>query len=187
MRKLYLIFILLSILLKINLQSQQVYSDDYLKSRKQFIDNLMSKMTLEEKIGQLNLPTAGDINTGSMQNTGVAKKIENGLVGGLFNIKSVEKIIDFQKIAMEKSRLHIPLLFGMDVIHGYETTFPIPLALSCSWNMDLIENSAKIAASEASAQGINWTFSPMVDIARDPRWGRIAEGLPVKIHIWGVR
>ncbi|HNP55188.1 MAG TPA: glycoside hydrolase family 3 N-terminal domain-containing protein, partial [Ferruginibacter sp.] len=99
-----------------------------------------------------------------------------GQVGGLFNIKSLGKIRDVQKVAVEQSRLKIPLLFGMDVIHGYQTEFPIPLALSCTWDMGLIELSARIAATEASADGINWTFSPMVDIARDARWGRIAEG-----------
>ncbi|MFZ4056604.1 MAG: beta-glucosidase BglX [Ferruginibacter sp.] len=141
-----------------------------------FINGLMKKMTLEEKIGQLNLPGAGDITTGQAGNSDIAKKIEKGLVGGLFNIKSVAKIRDVQKQAVEKGRLKIPLLFGMDVIHGYETVFPIPLGLSCTWDMKLIERSAQIAAQEASADGINWTFSPMVDIARDPRWGRIAEG-----------
>jgi len=94
----------------------------------------------------------------------------------LFNIKSIEKIKAVQKVAIEESRLKIPLIFGMDVIHGYQTEFPIPLALSCSWDMKLIEKTARIAATEASADGICWTFSPMVDIARDPRWGRIAEG-----------
>lgn len=141
-----------------------------------FIDSLMKKMTLEEKIGQLNLPGAGDITTGQAGSSDIAKKIKEGKVGGLFNIKSVAKIRDVQKVAVEQSRLKIPLLFGMDVIHGYETVFPIPLALSCSWDMNLIERSARIAAIEASADGINWTFSPMVDICRDPRWGRIAEG-----------
>jgi beta-glucosidase len=143
---------------------------------KNFIDALMKKMTVEEKIGQLNLPGSGDIVTGQAQSSDIAKKIKEGKVGGLFNIKSVAKIRDVQKVAVEQSRLKIPLIFGMDVIHGYETVFPIPLGLSCSWDMKLIENSARIAAVEASADGINWTFSPMVDIARDPRWGRIAEG-----------
>jgi len=143
---------------------------------KSFIDALMKKMTLDEKLGQLNLPGAGDIVTGQASNSDIAKKIEQGKVGGLFNIKSVAKIKEVQKLAVEKSRLKIPLLFGMDVIHGYETVFPIPLGLSCTWDMQLVEKSARIAAIEASADGINWTFSPMVDIARDPRWGRIAEG-----------
>lgn len=143
---------------------------------KTFIDNLMKKMTLEEKIGQLNLPGSGDIVTGQAKSSDIGKKIREGKVGGLFNIKSVAKIRDVQKVAMEESRLKIPLIFGMDVIHGYETVFPIPLGLSCSWDMKLVENSARIAAVEASADGINWTFSPMVDICRDARWGRIAEG-----------
>ena len=143
---------------------------------KPFIDALMKKMTLEEKLGQLNLPGAGDIVTGQAGNSDIAKKIEEGKVGGLFNIKSVAKIKEVQKVAIEKSRLKIPLLFGMDVIHGYQTVFPIPLGLSCNWDMQAIEQSARIAATEASADGICWTFSPMVDISRDPRWGRISEG-----------
>ncbi|MEO7394956.1 MAG: glycoside hydrolase family 3 N-terminal domain-containing protein, partial [Chitinophagaceae bacterium] len=141
-----------------------------------FVSALLKKMTLEEKIGQLNLPGSGDIVTGQASNSDIGKKIKEGNVGGLFNIKSVAKIKAVQKIAVEESRLKIPLLFGMDVIHGYETIFPIPLGLSCTWDMNLIERSAKIAASEASADGINWTFSPMVDISRDPRWGRVSEG-----------
>lgn len=141
-----------------------------------FVSDLISKMTLSEKLGQLNLPTAGDITTGQANSSDIGKKIEEGKVGGLFNIKTVQKIRDVQKIAVEKSRLKIPLLFGMDVIHGYETTFPIPLGLSSTWDMKLIEQSAQIAAKEASADGINWTFSPMVDLSRDPRWGRVSEG-----------
>jgi beta-glucosidase len=141
-----------------------------------FIDELMSKMTLQEKIGQLNLPGSGDIKTGEANNSDIAGKIRLGQVGGLLNVKSVSKIKEIQKIAVEESRLKIPLIFGMDVIHGYRTTFPIPLGLASSWDMNLIEKSARIAAQEASADGICWTYSPMVDIARDPRWGRIAEG-----------
>ncbi|MBN2805447.1 MAG: beta-glucosidase BglX [Prolixibacteraceae bacterium] len=140
------------------------------------IGRLMSQMTLDEKIGQLNLPSAGDITTGESTSTGIGEKIIAGEVGGLFNIKSAAKIREVQRIAVEESRLKIPLIFGMDIIHGYQTVFPIPLGLSCTWNMDLIEQSARIAAIEASADGICWTFSPMVDIARDPRWGRMAEG-----------
>lgn len=140
------------------------------------VDSVLSLMTLEEKIGQLNLPSAGAFVTGQAESSDIAKKIEQGMVGGLFNIKSVANIKEMQKIAVEKSRLKIPLIFGMDVIHGYESVFPIPLGLSCSWDMTLIERSARIAAQEASADGINWTFSPMVDISRDPRWGRVSEG-----------
>lgn len=141
-----------------------------------FIDNLMGKMTLQEKIGQLNLPVSGEIITGQAKSSDVAGKIRKGQVGGLFNVKGVDNIREVQKIAVEQSRLKIPLLFGMDVIHGYETVFPIPLALSCSWDMEAIEESARIAAKESSADGICWTFSPMVDICRDPRWGRMSEG-----------
>jgi beta-glucosidase len=157
-------------------QKKETKNTVKIKTKAEFVAELLSKMTLDEKLGQLNLPTSGDITTGQANSSDVARKIEEGKVGGLFNIKSVQKIKEVQKIAVEKSRLKIPLIFGMDVIHGYETTFPIPLGLSCTWDMELIERSAQIAAQEASADGINWTFSPMVDIARDPRWGRIAEG-----------
>lgn len=141
-----------------------------------FIDQLMKKMTLEEKIGQFNLPVTGEITTGQAKSSDVAKRIRNGEVGGLFNLKGVERIREVQRQAVEESRLGIPLLFGMDVIHGYETIFPIPLGLSCTWDMKAIEESARIAAVEASADGISWTFSPMVDVSRDPRWGRVSEG-----------
>ncbi|MBE7177404.1 MAG: beta-glucosidase BglX [Mucilaginibacter polytrichastri] len=141
-----------------------------------YIAALMKKMTLEEKLGQLNLPAAGDFTTGAAGSTDIAGKIAAGKVGGLFNIKSVAKIREVQKLAVEKSRLKIPLIFGMDVIHGYQTVFPIPLGMSATWDMQAIEQSAQVAAKEASADGINWTFSPMVDISRDPRWGRISEG-----------
>lgn len=157
----------------ISCTKKQTVSDSAIDRR---VDSLLAIMTLEEKIGQLNLPSAGQFTTGQAENSDIAKKIERGEVGGLFNIKSVSAIREMQRIAVEKSRLKIPLIFGMDVIHGYETAFPIPLALSCSWNMPLIEQMARIAAQEASADGINWTFSPMVDLCRDPRWGRIAEG-----------
>lgn len=141
-----------------------------------FIDVLMNKMTLEEKIGQLNLPVTGEITTGQAKSSDIAAKIKKGEVGGLFNLKGVERIREVQRQAVEESRLGIPLLFGMDVIHGYETIFPIPLGLSCTWDMKAIEESARIAAVEASADGISWTFSPMVDVSRDPRWGRVSEG-----------
>ena len=142
----------------------------------QFIDDLMAKMTLQEKIGQLNLSVTGTIVTGQAKSSDIAGKITRGEVGGLFNLKGVKNIRDMQKIAVEQSRLKIPLLFGMDVIHGYETVFPIPFSLSCSWDMQAIKRSAQIAAQEASADGLNWTFSPMLDICVDPRWGRMAEG-----------
>jgi len=141
-----------------------------------FIDDLMSKMTLEEKIGQLNLPSMDDFVTGQAKSSNVGQKVRDGKAGGLFNVKGVDKIRELQRIAVEESRLKIPLIFGMDVIHGYESTFPIPLGMASSWDLDLIQQSARIAAQEATADGIDWTFSPMVDIARDPRWGRVAEG-----------
>lgn len=141
-----------------------------------FIDDLMGKMTLEEKIGQLNLPVTGEIVTGQAKSSNVAERIKAGEVGGLFNLKGVDNIREVQRIAVEESRLGIPILFGMDVIHGYETIFPIPLGLSCSWDMKAVERSARIAAEEASADGICWTFSPMVDVSKDARWGRVSEG-----------
>ncbi len=140
------------------------------------VSSLMTRMTIEEKLGQLNLPPSDDIVTGQTINSNIGAAVAAGQVGGTFNIKGAEKIRDLQRVAVEQSRLGIPLLFGMDVIHGYETVFPIPLALSCSWDMDAIERSARIAAIESSAAGVNWTFSPMVDISRDPRWGRMSEG-----------
>jgi len=142
----------------------------------QFVSNLMSKMTLDEKIGQLNLVTPGGAVTGAVVSSDVDKKIRNGQVGGLFGITGPDKVRRAQEIAVNNSRLHIPLIFGLDVIHGHKTIFPIPLGLASSWDMNLIERSARIAAVEATADGLNWAFSPMVDIAHDPRWGRIAEG-----------
>lgn len=171
-RTLFLSFIL-AISLQAVSQNTQPTQDAQMN---RFVSSLMAKMTLDEKIGQLNLPGAGDITTGQASSSNIAEKIKQGQVGGLFNIKGVDKIRDVQKVAVENSRLKIPMIFGMDVIHGYQTVFPIPLGLSCSWDMPLIERTARIAAIESSADGICWTFSPMVDIARDPRWGRIAEG-----------
>ena len=173
MKRIVITLLIVATALNTHTASAQVATDAKMKI---FIDVLMKKMTLDEKIGQLNLPTSGDFVTGQAASSDVAKNIAQGKVGGLFNIKSVAKIKDVQKIAVEKSRLKIPLLFGMDVIHGYETVFPIPLGMSCTWDMKLVERSAHIAANEASADGINWTFSPMVDISRDPRWGRVSEG-----------
>ena len=170
-RRFFLITFSLVAFLSVNAQTD--------KKMEAFISNLMSKMTLEEKIGQLNLPVsssfiAGERKTGEM--SPLEQRIANGEIGGLFGMKGAKQIREKQQIAVEKSRLHIPLLFGLDVIHGYETTFPIPLALSTSWNMEIIEREARASATEASIDGINWVFSPMVDICRDARWGRIAEG-----------
>ncbi len=141
------------------------------------IEALLDKMTIDEKIGQLNLITpGGGVATGSVVSENVEAKIKAGQVGGIFGIAGPEKIKIAQDFAIKKTRLKIPLFFGSDIIHGYKSTFPIPLATSCSWDMIWIEKSAQIAALEATADGVNWNFSPMVDIARDPRWGRIAEG-----------
>ena len=144
---------------------------------KAFIDALMKKMTIDEKIGQLNLITpGGGIATGAVVSSDVENKIKQGNVGGLFGVIGAEKIKVAQDFAVNQTRLKIPLIFGSDIIHGYKTIFPIPLGLSCSWDMSIIERSARIAAIEATADGLCWNFSPMVDIARDARWGRIAEG-----------
>ncbi|MFZ9514463.1 MAG: beta-glucosidase BglX [Bacteroidia bacterium] len=141
-----------------------------------YVSALMAKMTLEEKIGQLNLPTVGFDVTGPVLSKDVEGKIQKGLVGGVFNTFTPVAVRKLQEKALKETRLGIPLLFGFDVIHGHRTIFPIPLGLSCTWNMDLIQNTAAIAAAESTADGLNWTFSPMVDIARDPRWGRVSEG-----------
>lgn len=141
-----------------------------------FVNNLMNKMTLDEKIGQLNLVTAGRAITGSVVNNGIEAQIKKGEIGGVFGVYGTEYVSKIQDMAVKQSRLHIPLIFGLDVIHGHRTIFPIPLGMSASWDLGLIEQSARIAAKEASAEGLNWVFSPMVDIARDPRWGRISEG-----------
>jgi beta-glucosidase len=142
-----------------------------------FITALMQKMTLEEKIGQLNLLIpGGSATTGSVVSTNVEAKIKQGSVGGLFGMIGADKVRQAQDLAVKQSRLKIPLIFGSDVIHGHKTTFPIPLGLACSWDTALIEKTARIAAREGAADGLSWAFSPMVDIARDPRWGRIAEG-----------
>ena len=170
-KRYFLIAILLAALLHVKAQTG--------KQMDSFISKLMSQMTLEEKIGQLNLPVSSSFIAGERKNgelNPLEQRIAKGEIGGLFGMKGAKQIREKQQIAVEKTRLHIPLLFGLDVIHGYETTFPIPLALSTSWNLELIEREARIAAAEASIDGINWVFSPMVDICHDARWGRIAEG-----------
>lgn len=140
-----------------------------------FVNDLMKRLTLAEKIGQLNLLSVGLDVTGPVISQGVEDKVRNGQAGGVFNAYTPSAVRKLQTLAVRDSRLHIPLLFGYDVIHGHKTIFPMPLALASTWDLGLIEQSARIAAIEASADGLNWTFSPMVDIARDPRWGRIVE------------
>jgi len=143
--------------------------------RDQFVASLIKKMTIDEKLGQLNLLVGGEATTGSVVSSNVESKLKAGKVGGIFSLSSPEKTRKAQELALQ-SRLKIPAIFGMDVIHGYRTMFPIPLGMSATWDMDLIEKSARMAAQEATADGIFWTFSPMVDICRDPRWGRASEG-----------
>ena len=141
-----------------------------------FINDLMSKMSVDEKIGQLNLTTSGGFVTGAAVNDNVQQKIRAGQIGSILNSFSIASMRAMQDLAVKESPNHIPILYGMDVIHGFRTIFPIPLAMSCSWDLSRIEQSARIAANEATSNGICWTYSPMVDIARDARWGRIAEG-----------
>lgn len=140
------------------------------------VDALLKQMTLEEKVGQLVQYSVGTATGPGTGRTGYPEMIASGEVGALFNLENVQQVNRFQHEAVEKSRLHIPLLIGLDVIHGYRTTMPVPLALASTWDVSVVEKAARVAAQEASADGVRWTFSPMVDIARDPRWGRITEG-----------
>ncbi len=140
------------------------------------VDALLRQMTLSEKAGQLNQLTTGYATGPGGISTNQDRLLAAGSIGSLFNANTALQTNTYQKIAVEKSRLHIPLLFGLDIIHGFRTIFPVPLALAATWNPELIERTARAAAEEASLQGIRWTFSPMVDIARDARWGRIVEG-----------
>ncbi|RKS98004.1 glycoside hydrolase family 3 N-terminal domain-containing protein [Chryseobacterium defluvii] len=166
MKKLF--FIILS------LSSASVFSQKTIDQR---VSELLSKMTLEEKIGQLVQYSGFEYATGPQNSNSatVLEEIKKGKVGSMLNVTGVEETKAFQKLAMQ-SRLKIPLLFGQDVIHGFRTTFPVNLGQAASWDLGLIEKSERIAATEASAYGIHWTFAPMVDVARDPRWGRVMEG-----------
>lgn len=166
----FLVYVLMFFVCTIQAQNKNDQEMD------QFINNLMSQMTLEEKLGQLNLPSVGFDVTGPIVSQGVEEKIKKGLVGGVFNTFTPNAVKKLQELAVNSSRLKIPLLFGYDVIHGHKTIFPINLGLAASWDMDLIEKVAKASATEAAADGLNWVYSPMVDIARDPRWGRVSEG-----------
>lgn len=168
-----ILFFLLFVLPVLKVSAQSKAEEARMKT---FVSNLMNKMTLDEKIGQLNLVTVGRAITGSVVNNGVEDQIKKGEIGGVFGIYGAGDVAKIQDLAVKQSRLHIPLIFGLDVIHGHRTIFPIPLGMSASWDLALIAQSAHIAAKEASAEGLNWVFSPMVDIARDPRWGRISEG-----------
>jgi beta-glucosidase len=151
-------------------------SDAQTKTIDQKTDSVLKLMTLDEKIGQMNQYNGDWDATGPITNDGDKQnQIRKGMVGSMLNVTGVEHTTQLQKIAMQ-SRMKIPLLFGQDIIHGYRTTFPVPLAEAASWDMDAIQLSARIAATEAAASGVHWTFAPMVDIARDPRWGRVMEG-----------
>ena len=140
------------------------------------VEALLRKMTLEEKVGQLVQYSAGQPTGPGTGRTDYEDMIAKGQIGALFNISTAKETNAYQRIAVEKSRLKIPIVFGLDVIHGFRTIFPVPLALASTWDPPLVEQAARVAAREASATGIRWTFSPMVDIARDARWGRITEG-----------
>jgi len=155
--------------------AQEKKAGEYEKMEK-FVNDLLQKMTLEEKIGQMSLFTSGWTVTGPVMSKDYRNYIRQGKAGAIFNAYTVDYVKDLQKIAVEETRLHIPLIFGYDVIHGHRTIFPVPLAQASSWDLDAIEASERIAATEATAEGLNWVFAPMVDIARDPRWGRVMEG-----------
>ncbi|OQX94941.1 glycosyl hydrolase [candidate division KSB1 bacterium 4572_119] len=149
----------------VNLYAGDFFKNDEIENR---IDLLLSKMTLKEKVGQLNQVSGTNKDTD--------EQIRNGRIGSFLNVVGAAETNRLQRIAVEESRLGIPIIFGLDVIHGYRTIFPIPLASACTWDPELIKRAEQVAAKEAAVSGIHWTFSPMVDIARDPRWGRIAEG-----------
>lgn len=140
------------------------------------VESLLREMTLDEKIGQMVLFTSDWDVTGPTIHEGYLEDIRSGRCGNIFNAYTTDYIRELQRVAVEESRLGIPLMFGYDVVHGHKTIFPVPLAESCSWDMDLIRQSARVAAAEAAASGLNWTFAPMVDISVDPRWGRVCEG-----------
>ena len=164
----------IAILIGIVFQSINVFSQDKLIEQK--VESLLTQMTLKEKIGQLNQYTGDGNATGPLTvNPNKQAAIKQGLIGSMLNVMGAKYTRQYQELAMQ-SRLKIPLLFGLDVVHGYKTTFPIPLAEAASWDLEAIEKAARIAAVEASASGIHWTFAPMVDIGRDPRWGRVMEG-----------
>jgi len=151
----------------------------------EFVSSLLQKMTLDEKLGQLNLITPYR-NTGPFANTSPTEKIKSGMGGNVYAVMGDAQIVYKTVSLADSSRLKIPLLSGLDIIHGYKTVFPIPLAMSCSWDTTLIKNTARIAAKEGTAAGYNWTFSPMVDLTRDPRWGRVMEGSGEDPYLGGI-
>ncbi len=175
MRNALILLVVMSLLLSCEQKnSVKHFSSNAEVERK--LDSLLSLMTLEEKIGQTVLFSSHSTVTGPVMNHNYITYLKQGQVGAIFNATNADFIRKLQKIAVEETRLGIPLLFGYDVIHGYKTIFPIPLAESCSWDLKLLEKTAKVASKEASSIGLNWTFAPMIDVSRDPRWGRVAEG-----------
>ena len=148
-----------------------------------FLDDLIGRMTLEEKVGQLTLLTSDWESTGPTMREGYQQDIAAGRVGSIFNAYTADYTRELQRMAVEGTRLKIPLLFGYDVIHGHRTIFPISLGEAASWDMDAVEKSARVSAAEASAEGIHWTFSPMVDVSRDARWGRVSEGAGEDVYL----
>ena len=155
------------------------------KSADEFINGLMSRMTVDEKIGQLNLPSYGNVMPNPKKSE-IASRIVRGEVGGIFNIFGVDAIRQLQEVAVKESRLGIPIIVGADICNGYKTVFPIPLGLSCSWKPENIEEVARISAKEVGADGICWTYSPMVDISHDARWGRVKEGAGEDPFLGGI-
>ena len=169
------------------LNAYNVNAQEQNQDMETFINDLLSKMTLEEKVGQMNQYTGFFDVTGPAPDQGNNKlkyeQIKNGFVGSMLNVKGVDEVRKMQELAVENSRLGIPMVFGYDVIHGHKTIMPIPLGESASWDLELIKKSAQIAAKEAAAEGLNWTFAPMVDIGRDPRWGRVMEGAGEDVYL----
>ncbi len=172
-KKLYRLTYILPVVLILAFTSEK--QDAETSEMNRFIDKLMEEMTLEEKIGQLTLFTSDMDHTGPFMREHYLDDIQSGRVGAIFNAYTAEYTRELQRMAVEETRLGIPLLFGYDVIHGHRTIFPIPLGETATWDMEAIQESARIAALEATAEGLHWTFSPMIDVTRDPRWGRIAE------------
>lgn len=182
MKQKYLLLTLVTLLTLPGLAAQSIpawYNADHERQ----IDELMSQMTLEEKIGQMTLFTSDWDQTGPTLRENYRADIETGRVGAIFNAHTADYNRELQRIAVEETRLGIPLLFGYDVVHGYRTIFPIPLGETASWNLAAAEESARIAAREAAAAGLHWTFAPMIDIARDPRWGRVMEGAGEDVYL----
>jgi beta-glucosidase len=175
MKKLNLL-IVLSVLIAFAGCSRPDFEINSQKSNYQKVDSLLSIMTLDEKIGQLTLYTSDMDQTGAFLRPEYLNDIQNGDVGAIFNAYGAEYTRELQEIAVNETRLGIPLLYGYYVVHGHRTIFPVPLAEASSWDLDMMEQTAKIAAREAAAEGLHWTFAPMVDISKDPRWGRVIEG-----------